>query len=188
MKARERLAASPPDGLAVKAHLSSLHAFYIRYAAERQAKTFAEAEEINHPPSSKIFSLAEGAVHAGAFQLSTSPIDTDSFRELRHWVCTQQSNSLRRDAVRLSQQALDLRERRFAFDREKFELNAAQLALEHVAALQRIRRDPALDTAARIRAAREQLYGSLPPATENKFLPEDDPTHAEASIDGGVPL
>jgi hypothetical protein len=159
-EAKERLAAPPPDGFELKAHLSSLHAFYIRYAAQRQVENFAEAEDIQHPELGHIFSLAERAVHAGAFQLSTSPLDTGSFRELSRWISTQQSNQLRRDEFHLSRENHELREKRLSLEREKFELNAARLAMNHISALCAIHRDSALDDEDKIRAARTELFGA----------------------------
>ena len=170
-KTKERIALPEPEGFGITTHISSIHRFYLRYVAELDAGHAAEAEDVSAPPPARLFPLAEQAAHAGAFRLAATPLDTDSFGELSHWVSTQQANQLRRDYIRIADQnaaiaekKAALAEKRHAFDREKYELNVARLALKHAASFQRIHHDSDLDIQARIKAAREAIYGPPPDA------------------------
>jgi hypothetical protein len=173
-KAKERLAASPPDGLGVKAHLSSLHAFYIRYGGNHQMETLAEAESIPTAPAPRLLTVAEQAMHSGAFQRSTSPMDTNSFRDVSQWITRQRDQELKRDYFSLEAQKIVLARERLALDREKFRFNAARQALIHFAELALIAKSPDKDNEDKIRAVADLLFQ---PAPKTVAAPLQPPPH-----------
>ena len=48
-KTMERIALPPPDGFGINTHLSCLHRFYQRYAAEQDAEQLREAAQLSLP-------------------------------------------------------------------------------------------------------------------------------------------
>src|SRR6187399_966729 len=74
-KTKERIALPEPEGFSLKVHLSSLHAFYLRYAAEQDVAQLGVASEITNAETSELFPRALQAAHAGAFRLSANPFD-----------------------------------------------------------------------------------------------------------------
>jgi hypothetical protein len=86
----------------------------------------------------------------------------DEFDKVSRWLEWHKDAETRREYIELARQQLALARERLAFQREKYQLNVAKLALEHVPALQQIKRDNSLDTQARIRAARDEIFGPDP--------------------------
>ena len=166
-KTKERIALPEPEGFAINTHFSSLHRFYLRYAAEQDAGHVGEANQWDQPAISELFPLAEQAAHAGALRLTTAPLDPSRFGELSRWVSTQQAQELKRHYLRLAernstiaQRKANLAESRLELDREKFRFNAARQALIHFAALAKIAKNRGTDSEAKIKAAADLLFPS----------------------------
>ena len=90
-------------------------------------------------------------------------MNPDTFAKMNQWLQTHKDAQTKTHYLQLAYRQLVLAEQRHAFNREKYELNVAQMALQHAAALQRIHANTALNHEARLRAARDILYGSLDP-------------------------
>jgi hypothetical protein len=157
LQTQKNVAASPPDGFGLKTHFASLHRFFVRYTQEHQQENFAQAAELLQTNSgygdpNTLKNATEQAVVHSAFHLATSPQDSEAFGRLTRWLAKQKK-------LELTQEYLALARQRLALEREKFECNVAALALEHADALQPIADDTKLDDAAKIRRARERVFG-----------------------------
>jgi hypothetical protein len=118
-------------------------------------------------------------VHAG-HQIATGPMNTEDFAKVGHWLESHKDRQTKVHYLDLAYRQVALAEKRHAFDREKYELNVARLALKHAATLQRINADTSLQTQERIRAAREIIYGpwpSPPQATGSESPQTTAPAH-----------
>jgi hypothetical protein len=163
----KKVAAQPPDGFGLTTHRATLHGFFKRYQAQARAEDIAAAKEtrpISSQDASLLFSDAENSFLHAAHQIATGPMDPDTFAKMNQWLQTHKDAQTKTHYLQLAYRKLVLAEQRHAFNREKYELNVAQMALQHAAALQRIHANTALDHEARLRAARDLLYGSLDPS------------------------
>ncbi|HEX7858842.1 MAG TPA: hypothetical protein VF773_00805 [Verrucomicrobiae bacterium] len=157
-----RIAAPEPDGFALKTHRASLHRFYLRYSAQLKSEHLQEAGTLlsSDPAGGQTFaSAAEQTAAHIAFQISTSPPEKDSFKNLSRWVSTQKEHQHKAQYLRIAEDHVALARERLALEREKFQFNAARQALIHHDKLGEIMRDDASDDEAKIQAAREQLFG-----------------------------
>jgi hypothetical protein len=156
----KRVAAPAPDGFGLKTHRQSLHRFYQRYSQElkpEHLETAVELSKIPHTPELAVGS--EQAMHHTAFQLATSPVDIETFKELSRWITKHKAEEHKAAYVRIADQHLALARERLALERAKFEFNAAREALNHHNQLGQILADPHADDEAKIHAARERIFG-----------------------------
>ena len=181
-KTRERIALPPPEGFGIHTHLSCLHRFYHRYAAEQDVEQLSEAAQLSLPAPSQMFPLARQAAHAGALRLTTAP--ENSFPQLSQWVSAQEANQLKRDHIRIAEQnaaisfkKATLAERRLEFDLQKFRFNAARMALVHFAELAKIARNRNADDEAKIKAAADLLFQPGPKIAANSTIPATSTPH-----------
>jgi hypothetical protein len=167
-KTLEKLAQPRPEGLNIQTHRSCLNRFYKRYQDRVRTEDLAAAKEtrpVSSQDASLLFSDAENSFLHAAHQIATGPMNPDTFAKMNQWLQTHKDAQTKTHYLQLAYRKLVLAEQRHAFNREKYELNVAKMALQHAAALQRIHADTALTTEARIKAARELLYG--PPTTNH---------------------
>ena len=157
----KKLALPPPDGFGIKTYRASLHAFFVRYAAQLKVEHAASAAAlaVGTTCTPAFVSVSEDALHHSAFQLSTSPIDLETFKELSRWITKHKSHEQKADYVRIADEHLALARERLALEREKFQFNAAREALNHHTQLGQILADPHADDEAKIHAARERIFG-----------------------------
>ena len=157
----KRLALPPPNGFAIKTYRASLHAFFVRYADQLKIEHAASATELaGRMTSTPAFvSVSEDALHHSAFQLSTSPINLETFKELSRWITKHKADEHKAAYVRIADQHLALARERLALERARFEFNAAREALNHHPQLGQILADPHADDEAKIHAARERIFG-----------------------------
>ena len=164
----KKVAAQPPDGFGLATHRATLHGFFQRYQKAVRAEDIAAAKEtrpISSEDASVLFSDAENSCLHAAHQIATGPMNPDTFAKMNQWLQAHKDAQTKTHYLQLAYRQLVLAEQRHAFNREKYELNVAKMALQHAAALQCIHADTALTTEARIKAARELLYG--PPTTNH---------------------
>ena len=165
-----KIAAPPPDGFGLHTHRNSLQRFFRRYSQDLRTEDVAAAKEnrFNTEDASVLVSDAEHSfLHAG-HQIATGPMNTDDFAKVSRWLESHKDGQTKLRYLQLAHRQADLAEKRHAFDREKYELNVARLARKHAFTLQRIHAGTTLDTQARIRAAREALYGPASPSPQSQ--------------------
>ena len=157
----KRVAAPAPDGFGLKTHRQSLHRFYQRYSQELIPEHLesAVALKATKEQTAALGLSAEEAVTHAAFQLATSPLDIETFKQLSRWITKNKADEHKAAYVRVAEQHLALARERLALERAKFEFNAAREALIHHATLGKIMEDTTRDDEARIQAAREMIFG-----------------------------
>ena len=150
----KKIAEPAPDGFGLKTYRASLHRFYVRYTAELKNEHGQDAVELtgNPEPGPALVTATQDATRHIAFQIATSPHNTETFKHLSEWLTKQEYLALAREQLQVSRE-------RLALEREKAELNAARLALKYQMALQEIIQDQSSDDEDKIRAARDLIFG-----------------------------
>ena len=161
-QAKVQLAKPEPDGFGIAAHITSLRRFFRRYSAAIKLQEIEDAEQIaaetKSQASTPLRSGAEEAMHHAAFQLSTAPLDAESFNHLSRWLIRQKALEQKARQIQLAEEHLALARDRLALDREKMELNYARLALKYALELHQINTHPGWDDEDKVRAARDKLF------------------------------
>jgi hypothetical protein len=162
-KTKEKLALPPPEGFGIETHLPSLRRFLVRYSKTLEKDDLAEVGSGSEPDMpATVFGATEAAAHYGAFQLATSPVNTNKIAHVSKWVATRQANEFKTRYLKIAEENLALSEKRLNLDRDRFEMNAARQALRHFVALQEIHGNAKMDDEDKVRAARLKLFGSAP--------------------------
>jgi hypothetical protein len=158
----KRIAAPEPDGFGLKTYRSSLHRFFRHYSERLKSEHLEDAGSLiaDPRPGAAFTSGAEQALHHLTFQLSTSPHDPDTFKELSRWITRTKTHDQKAQYLRIAEQHLALARERLALERDKFQFNAARQALLHQAELTKIMQDPHSDNEDKIQAARAHLFGA----------------------------
>ena len=157
----KHVAAPAPDGFGLKTHRQSLHRFYQRYSQELIPEHLESAVALK-ATSEQTAALGHGAEEAvthAAFQLATSPLDIETFKQLSRWITKNKADEHKAAHVRVAEQHLALARERLALERARFEFNAAREALNHRATLGKIMADTTRGDEAKIQAAREMIFG-----------------------------
>ena len=157
----EKLAQPEPDGFTLKTHRASLHRFFVRYSMALKERDVADASALTSETKSSAPALqsgAEEALHHAAFQLSTAPLDPESFNHVSRWLIRQKTLEQKARHIQIAENQLALARDRLALDREKMELNYARLALKYALELHQINTHPGWDDEDKVRAARDKLF------------------------------
>jgi hypothetical protein len=159
-----RMAASPPEGFGIKAHLTSLRRFFAKRNKEVRDENDEELElsrEIDG--DAKVLRAAERSLTGRAYDLATSGQSLEEMDQAARCLGSIRRLELKQGYLRVAEDHLNLAREQAKLEREKFEINTARLALEHAADLKEIMNDPVLDDEDKIRKARSKVFlGKIP--------------------------
>jgi hypothetical protein len=155
---QQKLAAPPPTGFGVQAHLTSLKRFFRRRAEELRRESQAELRQ--HSPEASLTGAAQESLDHTAYELAAeSAKDPQSFSQAARWLLRNRMAQLREQFLQVAKGQLEVARGRLVLDRQSWEWDAARIALENAHELQEIGNDPDIDDPEKIRRARIRVFG-----------------------------